>query len=85
MQIMIDIDEDMYKWAISSNITNGDYGAGDFIDLVKNGTVLEPHGRCIDADALLKSHLTSDYDCRITRSGVESAPTILEATKGNNG
>lgn len=47
---------------------------------IKDGTPLpEHHGRLIDADALLKKHLDADYDCRITRAGVDNAPTIIEA------
>ena len=51
-------------------------------EALHNGTPLpKGHGRLIDADALLKRHLDPDYDCRITRGGIEHAPTIIEADK----
>ena len=47
---------------------------------IKDGILLpEHHGRLIDADELLKRHLDADYDCRITRAGIDNAPTIIEA------
>ena len=53
MQIVINISEEMYKWVNNVNKNFGDYGIGDFIDLIKKGTPL-PKGyrRLIDADAV---------------------------------
>ena len=41
---------------------------------IVNGTVLEPHGRCVDADALVKEY--GKYDIGVF---VNKADTILEA------
>lgn len=41
------------------------------VNAICNGTVLEPHGRCVDADAYKKNLKWNE--------NVDAAPTILEA------
>ena len=78
MQIVIEI-PDNYD---IGKIENGSIASKIILNAVKNGTPLpKGHGRLIDADALLKRHLGADYDCRITRGGINHAPTIIEADK----
>ena len=49
IELVIKIPEEMYKWVNEVNKFSDDYGISDFIDLVKNGTLLpEGHGRLGD-------------------------------------
>ena len=78
IELVIKIDEKLYE----TSKTLPDYMCGAYQRAIINGKPLSKnHGRLIDADALLKEHLLADYDCRITRAGIEFAPTIIEAEK----
>ena len=79
-ELVIKIPEEMYKWVNDVNKFFDDYGIGDFIDLVKNGTPLpKGHGRLIDADALNRK----DVNCaNVPMNFIDTASTIIEADKG---
>ena len=79
MQIVIDIDEDDY---LMIKLVR-EHGMGSFaMDFILNGTVLPKHGRLIDGDKLLDTYYDLDYDLFDV---LNKAPTILEATEGDNG
>ena len=83
MQIVIDIPEEMYKWVNDVNKFSDDYGVGDFIDLVKNGTPLpKGHGRLIDADRLWDSYHDLGYNFY---EAFDLAETIIEADTESEG
>jgi hypothetical protein len=81
MQIVINIPEEMYKWVYDVNKRFDDYGKGDFIDLIRNGTLIpNGHGRLIDADKLNRK----DINCaNVPMNFIDTAPTIIEAHGGN--
>lgn len=55
MKVVINIPDEMYKWVNDANKIFTDYGANDFIDLVKKGTPIpKGHGDLIDREELLK-------------------------------
>jgi len=82
MQIVIEIDEELYEEV------KGYHELTECELAIFNGTVLEPHGRCIDADAFEKDNselwecdfIHPKY-CDTLADLVSNAPTILEATK----
>ena len=78
MQIVIDIDNDIY--ARFSN--NKDVDAVDMLKVckaIRKGTPLpKGHGRLIDADALLKEHKFFDA-YPFPSTAIDNAPTIIEA------
>lgn len=79
IELVIKIPEEMYKWIYDVNKFSNDYGMGDFIDLIKNGTVLpKGHGRLIDVSKLEKDIFLIDgysYD------QIMNANTVIEADK----
>jgi hypothetical protein len=83
MQIVIDIQDDVYKRALvykdvqlASNSAND---LSELITAVANGTVLpENHGRLIDADKVREAYFLVTGN--ITEV-LNSVPTILEADK----
>lgn len=76
MQIVIDIDDDMYK----SVVNNDAYVLGDvdwilLENAIANGTPLpEHHGRLIDADKIMR------VDHIVLESAIDNAPTIIEGS-----
>ncbi len=83
IELVIKIPEEMYKWVNEVNKFSDDYGISDFIDLVKNGTLLpKGHGRLIDAD-VLKTAFPCGESVRTecVRATIDYAPTIIEADK----
>ncbi len=77
MQIVIEIDDDMYK-----SVANNDayvLGDADWILLenaIANGTPLpEHHGRLIDADKIMR------VDHIVLESAIDNAPTIIEGSE----
>ena len=90
MQIVINIDDDVYKRALvykdvqlASNSAND---LSELITAVANGTPLpKRHGRLIDADAFNEELDNIDYDTYNDYSNtfdwIEEAPTIIEADK----
>ena len=60
-KVVIKIPEEMYKWVNEVNKFSNDYGMGDFIDLIKNGTPLSKgHGELKDADAMINKLCTDE-------------------------
>ena len=81
MQIVIDIDEDLYKSIIGHRCKNKFQQRCDYEDLknaIEDGTSLpKGHGRLIDADALWKKWV---FDA-IGKQEIDDAPTIIEADR----
>ena len=89
MQIIIDIDESLLDGIKSDNF---DFARqvvknfqGTIASAIANGTVLEPHGRCVDVDAIVKKYgdTVAFLNGRVGDEYIH-APTILEATKEYN-
>lgn len=76
MQIVIDIDDDMYKSVVNNNAYV--LGDADWILLenaIANSTPLpEHHGRLIDADKIMR------VDHIVLESAIDNAPTIIEGS-----
>ena len=86
IELVIKIPEEMYKWVYDVNKFSNDYGMGDFIDLIKNGTPLpKGHGRLIDVKQIVTEDeciWNSDGSCTtITTYDIDSTQTIIEADK----
>ena len=81
MQIVIDIDEEIYKNIQSGNFwLDSGLSLSNAYDFIKNGTPLpRGHGRLIDADAMWDIYHSNDYDFY---EALDDAPTILEADEG---
>lgn len=68
VQVVIEISEEDYNF-VKKQVTDGI--TNPLKICIANGTVLEPHGRCIDADALEElfreviSHLTKEQSIHI--------------------
>lgn len=83
MQIVMEIDDDVYKRALvykgerlTSSIAND---LSELITAVANGTPLpKGHGRLIDADKLWDAYHSNDYDFY---EAIDDIPTIVEADK----
>ena len=72
MEIVIDIDENLYTRLFDNGVDNYD-DAVDMAKAIRKGTPLpEHHGRLIDADAIPR-HLVRDMD------EIDKQPTIIEA------
>lgn len=83
IELVIKIDEEMYKWVNDVNKFFGDYGTSDFIDLVKNGTPLpKGHGNLIDYDDLIAKLDT--YGRKNVKYQLPYSPTIIFADKEVN-
>ena len=86
-EIVIKIPEEMYKWVYDVNKFFNDYGTGDFIDLIKNGTPLpKGHGRIMDVDKAIKKmeERKEQLEDDVSIWGIETAldmfgETIIEA------
>ena len=62
MQVVIEIPEEMYKWVNDANKLYNDYGTSDFVELIKNGTLLpKEHGDLIDRSELKPDCDWNDY------------------------
>ena len=81
IELVIKIPEEMYKWVCDVNKFSNDYGTGDFIDLIKNGTLLSKHhGRLINADKLIRDTIKNPVHAPyIHIIDMKEAPTIIEA------
>lgn len=86
MKLIIDIDKETYKKCKWKN--NGVVGLEWWERAIANGTVLEPHGRLIDADAQnLQAELWTftrytgidEMPYEDATQAINNAPTILEA------
>lgn len=85
MQIVIDIDDNLYTRLFDNGIDNYD-DAVDMVKAIRKGTPLpKRHGRLIDADAFNEELDNLDYDTYNDYSNtfdwIEEAPTIIEADK----
>ena len=78
MQLIVKIDEKVYK-AIKAHLDCGGYYDSDCFNAIWNGVPIpEGHGRLIDADEL-ESRMKIGYCI------VRDAPTIIEADKAEGG
>lgn len=75
MQIVIDMPEEMFEWVNDVNKFYKDYDVSDFIDVIKNGTVLSKHGDLVD-----RSEIEVEEDV-YNQTYIIHAPTVLEATE----
>ena len=80
MQIVINIDKQMYNQIVNEN--GIDTMLIPYKEIIKNGTPLpEGHGNLIDADALVDTLGCSDRD-EYTRACIEEdAPILIEANR----
>ena len=83
MQILIDIDKERYNEIVNHYDTfpkqMRDYG----VEAIRNGTVLEPHGRLGDLDYLYKKFEANGCkDSNVYRL-IKDEPTIIESNKEN--
>lgn len=63
MKLIIDIPEEMLKWVNDANKFYNDYGLGDFIDVVKNGTPIPDNATNGDViKAMFPNTEVDDYD-----------------------
>ena len=91
MQIVIDIDDNLYTRLFDNGVDNYD-DAVDMAKTIRKGTVLSKgHGRLIDADTY-KEKIFRVFPCndrddqnirRSTEMAILSVPTIVEADKEN--
>lgn len=96
IELIIKIPKEMYKWVYDVNKFSNDYGMGDFIDLIKNGTPLpKGHGRLKDFDKIEwygcdlegRGCIEAKGDCSVCNHAncyakqVRELPTIIEADK----
>lgn len=86
MQIVIDIDDYVYKKLMNKTIC-----VADIVDAIKNGTPLpKGHGRLIDVDVFQKYCFDKNFDKRLSDGGLatinmflEFQHIIIEADKGS--
>ena len=80
MQIVIDIDENLYTRLFANGVDNYD-DAIDMAKAIRKGAPLpKGHGRLIDADVLVDG-MEDDYEfCEV----VNATPTIIEADKAES-
>ena len=85
MKIVINIPDEMYKWVNDANKIFTDYGANDFIDLVKNGTpILRGCGRLIDKDALGKKlHRYTEAPYQYALTVFNESPIVINADRSD--
>ena len=80
MQIVIELSEAFY--AKLPEIQNGSIAAKSLTNIVKNGIVLAPHGRLVDADIFIQNLVELSKDTHKTLGEcINDLPTILEGTK----
>ena len=80
MQIVIDIDEYLYKTIKTLGIVVEDGDAVAVSEAIMNGTPLpKGHGRLIDADAVLEEPIGNTY------KDIDIAETIIEADTKRSG
>ena len=85
MQIVIDINEHLYKTIKTLGLVVEDGDAVAVSEAIKNSTPLpKGHGRLIDADALIDTLGCSDRDIYVEACIEEDAPTIIGAYKAES-
>jgi len=77
IEIVVKIPEEMYEWVNDVNKFYDEYGISDFIDLIKNCTLIpNGHGDLIDRKELLKQPIDlANYPSNY----VKMAPAIIKA------
>ena len=89
MQIVIDIDDIIYKDAVNSKVLFDEYVSEVAIAIISGTPLPEHHGRLIDADMLeekVEKHRNmlkiSEYDRELVLhyTDIEMAPTIIEGS-----
>lgn len=93
MQIVIDINEHLYKMIKTLGLVVEDGDAVVVSEAIKNGTPLpKGHGRLIDADALKETFIDSNIYLKGNEKGfwcfrckeIKNAPAIIEADKAES-
>ena len=84
MQIVIDIDDNLYTRLFDNGVDNYD-NAVDIATAIRKGTPLpEHHGRLVDADWIkntLDIYVINEYNGQfIRRNDIDSVPTIIEGS-----
>ena len=74
LELVIKIPKEMYKWVNDENKFFDDYGVSDFVNLVRNGTLIpEGHGKIVDVNDLdVTTIITDDF------SGNEMLEVVLK-------
>ena len=85
MQIVIDIDDDLYTRLFDNGVDNYD-DAEDMATAIRKGTPLpKGHGRLIDADDLIQElSVVSSRPIKSQLYILREAPTIIEADKAES-
>lgn len=82
MQIVIDIDDIIYKDAVNSKVLFNEYVSEVAIAIISGTPLPKHHGRLIDADELkqelINKEWITDYDGDGLENIVNEAPTIIE-------
>ena len=95
VELVIKMSEEMYKWVNDENKFFDDYGVGDFVNLVRNGTLIpEGHRRIGDLDAVMSDISTSinemtnmgvavdgNYLWAKLNDAIDNASTLIKADK----
>ena len=90
MELVIKIPEEMYKWVHDVNKFSNEYGTSDFIDLIKNGTLLpKGHKRLIEDNFNVGPVFDTEGNRigyqYVTQEELNNAPTVVEADKESEG
>lgn len=83
MQIVIDIDDVIYKDAVNSRVLFDEYVTEVAIAIIDGTPLPERHGRLIDADdiALIDEEFYVPSDYYVAESAINDAPTIIEGSE----
>lgn len=88
LELVIKIPKKMYKWVNDENKFFNDYGVGDFICLVRNGTLIpEGHGKIVDVNDLDVTTIVTDDSSGnemldvVLKEDIDDAHAIIEADK----
>ena len=76
MKMVIDIPKEMYKWVYDVNKFYDNYGTGEFVELIKNGTLLEQE-HCKDAISRQAVEDTIFAECSSSKLDIDFAKVLL--------
>lgn len=86
MEIVIDIDDNLYTRLFDNGVDNYD-DAVDMAKAIRKGTPLpEHHGRLIDADSMktMKNIQSANFNAvELIRLWIDNQPTIIEGSDNN--